>query len=766
MALHISASAADNNEASGNITYQVSDEIVGVLHEGVLTVSGQGELPSYYNGDKPEWSSDADQIISIVIEEGITRIGVWSFYGLDHAESVSIPDSVTIMDGRCFCKCTSLKRVLLPPKLKYLNDCFWGCSGLSELIINNGCEEIMGNFLYECWNVKHLCIPASVTKISDYAFQNCNLETIEVAEGNPVYSSRNNMLLTDSGKKLIAAGSAAVTDYFVADGIEVIGGYAFDSKKGLKHADLTGVTVIEDGGFKGSGLEEIVIPDSVTSIGMYAFSGCPLTNIVFGNGIHELPYCGFAACNNLEEVCIPESITSSQANSFQLCKKLRKVTIESLKTVSYAMFAECPVLEEVIFGQGVERINRAAFRRCPSLKTITLPPNIKYVHDEAFDEGVMFINENSELVPYGREGGFILADDFTVTGERRYDLAFEILDAVNEERAAAGAEPLRMDPELMEAAMHRAAECSVLLSHTAPDGSSCFRTSDRMAGENIAAGSSTTAGTMTQWMNSKGHRENILRSEFTAMGVGVFVQDGKYYWTQTFGTHEIAADAERLPDQEITQEVHLASEQFSEAATGVGTIFSTGTAAVYSYSYSIRTASATMYQKETQQLDLIVTAQNGWGNTRLDRESVRWSSSDPDVAVVDETGLMKAVSPGNCMITAASTYRTVAELEVIVTASISNPDMILPSNMAILEEEAFAGISAVVVICPDELQQIDARAFADCRSLRMIYIPETTSVIASDAFENCRNLTIYGKKGSRAESYAGEKGFLFEEYSG
>ena len=60
------------------------------------------------------------------------------------------------------------------------------------------------------------------------------------------------------------------------------------------------------------------------------------------------------------------------------------------------------------------------------------------------------------------------------------------------------------------------------------------------------------------------------------------------YWTQTFGTHEIAADAERLPDQEITQEVHLASEQFSEAATGVGTIFSTGAAAVYSYSYSIR----------------------------------------------------------------------------------------------------------------------------------------------------------------------------------
>lgn len=126
------------------------------------------------------------------------------------------------------------------------------------------------------------------------------------------------------------------------------------------------------------------------------------------------------------------------------------------------------------------------------------------------------------------------------TPEADQSMAQQILALVNQERAAAGLSALVLDGSVTQAATVRAGELQSSFSHTRPDGSSCFTAlqqagvSYRGAGENIAYGQSTAQAVMTAWMNSSGHRANILSESFTTLGVGYTVVNGTPYWVQMF----------------------------------------------------------------------------------------------------------------------------------------------------------------------------------------------------------------------------------------
>lgn len=128
----------------------------------------------------------------------------------------------------------------------------------------------------------------------------------------------------------------------------------------------------------------------------------------------------------------------------------------------------------------------------------------------------------------------------TVTTEEKY--AKEVLALVNDERGKEGLSPLVLDKDLNAAAMIRAKEIVDRFEHTRPDGTGCFTVltqnniSYRFVGENIAAGQSSPASVMDSWMNSEGHRANIMSSNYGKLGVG-FVKSStgyQYYWVQIF----------------------------------------------------------------------------------------------------------------------------------------------------------------------------------------------------------------------------------------
>lgn len=119
--------------------------------------------------------------------------------------------------------------------------------------------------------------------------------------------------------------------------------------------------------------------------------------------------------------------------------------------------------------------------------------------------------------------------------------ARQVIDLVNQERAKEGLSALKYDENVAKAALVRAKETEVSFSHTRPNGSS-FSTAltengvtYRGAGENIAYGQKSPEEVMKGWMNSPGHRSNIMNKNFTSIGVGYYVNsNGVKYWTQLF----------------------------------------------------------------------------------------------------------------------------------------------------------------------------------------------------------------------------------------
>lgn len=164
----------------------------------------------------------------------------------------------------------------------------------------------------------------------------------------------------------------------------------------------------------------------------------------------------------------------------------------------------------------------------PGFKPDTNKPNINFP-DFDFPDNSTPDNDKPNVNP----------DDSQQGSESAY--VNEVVRLVNEERAKAGLSPLSTSINMQKAAQVRAKEQQSSFSHTRPNGAH-FSTalkengvSYKGAGENIAYGQKTPAQVMQSWMNSQGHRANILNKDFTSIGVGYYVgQNGTAYWAQLF----------------------------------------------------------------------------------------------------------------------------------------------------------------------------------------------------------------------------------------
>ncbi len=136
-----------------------------------------------------------------------------------------------------------------------------------------------------------------------------------------------------------------------------------------------------------------------------------------------------------------------------------------------------------------------------------------------------------------------VASRYVTTKKSSSSVENEVLKLINQERAKVGVAPLTIDPTLNSMANIRAVEAVKSFSHTRLDGQSCFTIFDDFnmsysyCGENLAAGNSTAAATVQQWVKSSGHYANIIDPNFTQVGIGYYYDESspyKYYWTQIF----------------------------------------------------------------------------------------------------------------------------------------------------------------------------------------------------------------------------------------
>ena len=187
-------------------------------------------------------------------------------------------------------------------------------------------------------------------------------------------------------------GETALQSLTLPEGIEYIGSNAFNNS-GLEEIVLLETLVeIDRLAFSKTRLTEIVIPGSVELLRASAFEGksnggSPLEKVVFeGNKIRELELRTFSYCDRLKEIALPEGLESIGYNAFDGCSALERIDIPASVTyVGEAAFVYCTGLKEAVIGDGVAEIAKRAFAECTALKRVVIGRGIRRIGDMAFN---------------------------------------------------------------------------------------------------------------------------------------------------------------------------------------------------------------------------------------------------------------------------------------------------------------------------------------------------------------------------------------------
>ena len=305
--------------------------------DGILTISGTGAMPNYYPfwsyapfsaPSYAPWHYYRSSIKSVIISEGVTKIGCGVFDGCHNLSSMIVPKGVRGIDNCAFTHCKGLLTITVHDENEY----YYSEGG----ILFNKDKTILiqcpaGKFESE------YSIPDGVTNIGDYAFFGCsNLSSI-----------------------------------MIPNGVTSIGNYAF---------------------FGCRSLSEITIPESVLSIGNYAFYVCnSLSFITIPNNVTYIGYDAFYGCTGLTTITIPESIICINDRVFKNCSSLSSITIpQSVTSIGGSAFAGCSSLSSITIPESVTRIYDRAFENCSSLSSITIPQSVANIGDGLFSGGGLF----------------------------------------------------------------------------------------------------------------------------------------------------------------------------------------------------------------------------------------------------------------------------------------------------------------------------------------------------------------------------------------
>jgi len=333
--------------------------------EGVLTISGSGDMHGYGPSDAP-WHG---RVKSAVIAEGVTSISWYAFYNCRSLTSVTIPNSVTSIGEYAFYDCTSLTSVTIPDSVTSICEyAFQGCTSLTSVTIPDSVTRIGAWAFESCTSLTSVTIPDSVTRIGSYAFRDCaSLTGIWVAEGNSHYSSDVSGVLFNKDKTTLVQCPGAFAAYTIPNSVTIIGDSAF---------------------FYCTSLTSVTIPDSVTSIGESSFYKCTsLTSVTIPDSVTSIGAWAFGCCTSLTSVTIPDSVTSIGEWAFYYCTSLTSVTISnSVTIIGDSAFSHCKSLTSVAIPDSVTIIGDSAFFYCTSLTSVTIPDSVTIIEGGAFSD--------------------------------------------------------------------------------------------------------------------------------------------------------------------------------------------------------------------------------------------------------------------------------------------------------------------------------------------------------------------------------------------
>ncbi|MBP5373133.1 MAG: leucine-rich repeat protein, partial [Clostridia bacterium] len=336
-------------------------------------------------------------------------------------------------------------RLVLPDSIRYIDDqAFSGRSEITEVVIPDSVSTIGQNAFTGCTELRKVTLGKALTDIKDYAFLGCSkLESIEIPDtlttlGRDVFDGCDGLIYNEYGganylgneanpylalvcvkggtsyldintrTKVVAdyllLGNEEVETLIIPDGLDLIGSGAFESDSlisvtlPVRHLTLSNffsvrTFIITSGDKIGdyefytrSNVENVVLPDTVTSIGMRAFSDCSsLKSVEFSNSVVDIGTYAFYDCASLKSVFLPSSLETIGANAFYGCASLESVEFSnSVVDIGIYAFYGCTSLESVFLPSSLETIGASTFYGCASLESVFLPSSLKTIGANAF----------------------------------------------------------------------------------------------------------------------------------------------------------------------------------------------------------------------------------------------------------------------------------------------------------------------------------------------------------------------------------------------
>ena len=365
-------------------------------------------------------------LTSLEIPNSVTSIGNEAFKGCTGLTSIDIPNSVTSIGNKAFYECSKLTTVTVYSNSivskeysseNSLKDIFG--TQVQEYIVGNEVQSIGQYAFYGSSGLTSITIPNSVASIGQSVFSGCyGLTSVTVEDGNSTYDSRNNCnaIIETATNTLIVGCKNSV----IPNSVTSIGDNAFSGCSGLTSITIpNSVTSIGNYTFEGcTALTSITIPNSVTSIGAWAFLGCTcLTSIEIPNSMTSIGVNAFRGCSGLTSITIPNSVTSISDNAFSGCSGLTSITIpNSVTSIGNYTFEGCTALTSITIPNSVTSIGYYAFASCSSLTSVTIPISVTRIDIFAFRDcsSLTTVEIKAKTPPYAEEKAFP-TDDHAIT---------------------------------------------------------------------------------------------------------------------------------------------------------------------------------------------------------------------------------------------------------------------------------------------------------------------------------------------------------------
>ena len=332
------------------------------------------------------------EIRKAAIEDGITSIGKYAFYGCSGLTKLTLSHSVTSIGNSAFEDCIGLEKVTsfaeIPPVCS--SNVFDGVNKINcELIV-----QIVSVVAYKQargWNEFSNITAATVRCGDSITWTLDDLGNLTLSGSGEMWNyGYDDSPFKDYGIKTVTIG----------DGITSIGRWAFYGCNGLTELTLpNSVTSIGNYVFYGcSGLTKLTLPNSVTRIGDGAFCDCSgLTELTLPNSMRSIGESAFFGCSGLTELTLPSSVTGIGDSAFAYCSGLTELTLpNSVTSIGNYVFYGCSGLTELTLPNSMRSIGNVAFKGCSDLSKITSLAEIPPVCGSGVFDGVN--KTNCELI--------------------------------------------------------------------------------------------------------------------------------------------------------------------------------------------------------------------------------------------------------------------------------------------------------------------------------------------------------------------------------